>query len=111
MLNNMRGEFAVTINDKQVECNLNLNAFRLLSQKFKVSLQGLDKWLEGEPLEALPALAYCAAMNAAVRAGKAGPGEYERFAAAFFDHEENFEAVTQGIEAAFGQEDEPTGKE
>jgi len=44
MLNNMRGEFTVIIDTKNVKCVLNLNAFRLLSQKFKVGLQDLDDW-------------------------------------------------------------------
>jgi len=107
----MRGEFAITIQEKEIDCNLNLNAFRLLSQKFKVSLQELDTWLAAEPLEALPALAYCAALNSAVRSGTKGPGDFEKFASDFFDNEANFEAVTQGIEAAFGKDEEETGKE
>ncbi len=111
MLNNMRGEFTVIIDTKKVKCVLNLNAFRLLSQKFKVGLQDLDVWLNKEPLEALPGLAYCAAVNAAVREGKPGPGEYEAFASKFFDADENIEAVTNGIEAAFGSQDDEGGKQ
>ena len=107
----MRSEFAVTIDGKELTGVLNLNAFRLLSQRFKVGLSELDTWLGQNPLEALPALAYCGVINRAVREGVPGPGEFELFAARFFDVEENITAVSEGIENAFGPQDEDAGKE
>lgn len=111
MLNSLRAEFQVNIDGNDLPVVLNLNAFRILSQKFKVSLADLENWLSSQPLDALPGIAYCGALNHALRNGGEVKMSYEVFAAQFFDHEPNTQAVVDGLEAAFGTpEEDEAGK-
>lgn len=112
MLNLLRGDFEITIQGKAVPVCLNMNAFRLLTQRFKVKLVDLDTFVSDDALEAVPAIAFCGALNAAARKGTTLGTSWEEFAALFFDDESNIEAMTEGLAAAFGNEgkDEP-GKE
>ena len=111
MLNSLRAEFQVNIDGADHKAVLNLNAFRILSQRFKVPLAGLETWLSEQPLDALPGIAYCGVLNWALKNGTEVKMSYEVFAAHFFDHEPNTKAVVDGLEAAFGSpEEEEAGK-
>jgi len=111
MLNTLRGEFAVNINETEQKVLLNMNAFRLLTQRFKVGLHKLDGWLTEDPLTALPAIAYCGIENAWATRGEKFTMDFEAFCASFFADDANVELATEGLTLAFGGEgDDAPGK-
>lgn len=87
-------------------CILNINAFRILTQKFGVKLDGLDKYMSEDPMTALPALAYCGALNASMRKGKEFKYGFDQFCAILLETPESLEALSEGLAAAFGEEEE-----
>lgn len=111
MLNSLRGDFEIQIKGKAIPVCLNMNAFRLLTQRFKVKLADLDRFVADDALEAVPAIAFCGALNAAARKGKGLEIQWEEFAALFFDEDDNLTAMTDGLAAAFGTTPEEPGKE
>ena len=111
MKNILKAEFQVSIGSKNFDCHLSMNAFRILGQKFGVKLSEIDKFVNDDPLTAMPALAYCAAVNSAMRKGKKVAMDFDQFAALMLDNDDSIKQVSEALAAAFGTDEEQSGNE
>ena len=105
-MNTLQAKFTIDLEGKKVEAHLSINAFRILTQKFGVKLDGLDKYIQEDPMTALPAVAYCGVLNASMRKGKDFKMGFDQFCAILLDSTESMETLSQAISAAFGVEEE-----
>jgi hypothetical protein len=103
-MNTLRGQFSIEVAGKQTDINLNLNAFRILTQDFGVSLDGIDKYMEADPLTGLCAIAYCGAKNAALRKMEKFGMDFDVFSALVLDEEDILTQISEGMQAAMGGE-------
>lgn len=105
-MNTLRGETTLKINKKNVKVVLNMNAFRILSQKFSVKLAELDKFMSEDGIESICAITYCGALNAAAKQNKEFEYSYDAFCAHFLDDDKGMEQVAQLISESFGPKEE-----
>jgi len=110
MKNTLRGAFELEIEDKKFDCLLNLNAFRILTQKFGIKLSKLESELAENPLELMPQLAYCGCLNSAMRKQKKFEVEFDYFAAILLDGPEAIEYLSERITEVFAPEEKGKGK-
>ena len=96
-MNTLRADFKLDFDGKKLPCTLNINAFRILTQKFGVKLDELDKYMNEDPMTALPALAYCGAINAAMRKGKDFKYGFDQFCAIMLETPESLEVLSGRI--------------
>ena len=109
-MENIRGEFSFSLGKKKYQASLTLNALRLMCNAFNVKLDSLDKWLNDDPLTAVPAFAYYGVKNKAARAGKdSGLPDFEQFCAQALDDAETLQTMRQAVTAALGGDSEETG--
>jgi hypothetical protein len=106
MQNTMRGAFELEIDGKKYNCHLNLNAFRILTQKFKVKLSDLEKATGDNPLEIMPQIAWCGCLNAAIRKQEKFDVDFDYFAAMLLDGPEAVEFLSERIAEVFAPEAE-----
>ena len=104
-MNTLQAQFTVKVGGKNVKCHLSMNAFRILTQKFGVKLAEIDSFVNADPLTALPALAWCGAVNHYSRKGEEFNMGFEQFAALMLDSEESISKVTEALASAFGAEE------
>tara|TARA_R100000353_G_scaffold170558_1_gene134325 strand:- start:236 stop:583 length:348 start_codon:yes stop_codon:yes gene_type:complete len=99
-MNTLRGEFELNILDKREKCLLTLNALRMFSQAEKIKLDEFDKYMQEDPLTAMPMLAYYGYLNARVKAQAKGKSvSKELFISEVLD-ENSIEDLTDNIAAA-----------
>lgn len=103
--NNFRGEFEVTIRGKKVKGAFTMNALRLAMKNEGVKLEEIDKYLEADPLTAVPTLGYYGAISEAVKTGKDLKVSKELFIAEVLDNG-YMEAVTEAITGALGADEQ-----
>lgn len=104
MQNTLRGAFELVVGEKTYDCNLNLNAFRILTQKYGVKLADIDSETQENPLELIPKIAYCGCLNAAIRKAEKFELDFELFAAQFLDGPEALEELSERLAEAFAPE-------
>lgn len=110
-MNTLQAKFEVNLDGDIHEAHLSINAFRILSQKFGVKLDGLDKFMQEDPLTALPAIAYCGILNSKMRKAEKFGIDFDQFCAMLLDDTESMERLTEAIGAAFGSDVVDEGKE
>ena len=111
MQNNMRGAFELEIEGQKFNCHLNLNAFRILTQKFNVKLGDLEKAVAENPLEIMPQIAWCGCLNAAIRKQEKFEMEFDYFAALLLDGPETVEMLSNKMTEVFAPEQETSTEE
>lgn len=104
-MNTLQAKFEVSIDGVKHQGHLSINAFRILTQKFGVKLQDLDKYMNEDPLTALPALAYCGIINDKMRKAEKFGMDFDQFCAIVLEDAESMESLTAAISAAFGTEE------
>lgn len=105
-MNTLQAKFEIKLDGDAHEAHLSINAFRILSQKFGVKLADLDKFMQEDPLTALPAIAYCGVLNAKMRKAEKFGMDFDQFCAMLLDDAESMEKLAEAIGAAFGTEEE-----
>lgn len=105
-MNTLRGETTLKINKKNVKVVINMNAFRILTQKFGVKLAELDTFMADDGIESICAITYCGALNAAARQNKEFEYNYDSFCAHFLDDETGMSKVADLITESFGPKEE-----
>lgn len=111
MQNTMRGAFELKVGEKVHDCNLNLNAFRILTQKFGIKLAEIDKEAQENPLETIPQIAWCGCLNAAMRKAEKFEMDFDTFAAFFLEGPEALEELSQRLVEVFAPEDQEADTE
>lgn len=106
-MNNLRGEFTFEINGKKYEAVLTLNALRLMCQAHNIKLEGLDKFLQEDPMTSICAMTYWGVKNAAMRKGKESKlMGFDQFCALVLDDGETFESLSKAVMSTLNPEDE-----
>ncbi len=110
-MNTLRGQFTFKLGKKSYSASLNLNALRMMCIAFGVKLDSLDKWLNEDPLTAIPAFAYYGVKNEAARKGKdSNLPEFEQFCALALENQETLELMMAAVtDALGGSEDDKEG--
>ncbi len=103
-MNTLRSQFEIELNGKPIPVNLSLNAFRILTQDFGVSLDGIDKYMEEDPLTGLCAIAYCGAKNASLKKGEKFSMDFDVFSAVILDEPEILTTLSESLATALGGE-------
>lgn len=91
---------------KNAKVVLNMNAFRILSQKFGVKLAAIDTYMQEEGVEAVCAITYSGILNAAARQNKETDISYDQFCALFLEDNTGMEKVSELINEVFGPAEE-----
>jgi|SaaInl5LU_22_DNA_1037371.scaffolds.fasta_scaffold01027_4 hypothetical protein len=111
-MNTLRGQFSFELGKKKYQASLTLNALRLMCNAMGVKLADIDKWLNDDPLTAVPAFAYYGVKNESARKGKdSGLPDFEQFCALALDDQETLDAMMKAVTAALGgqEDEEPEG--
>lgn len=83
---------------------------RLMCSAMGVKLNDLDKWLNDDPLTAIPAFAYYGVKNQAARKGKdSGLPDFEQFCAMALDDQDTLESMLSAVTEALGAGDDNSG--
>ena len=110
--NTLRGEGEITLGDKKFVARLNMNAFRIMAQRFDVQLEDLDAYMQANQLNAIAALGWCG-----IKAGEASYGrkfdmDFDLFCGVFLDNEDGMIAITELISGSTtGTEESESGNE
>jgi len=106
-MNTLRGQFSFELGKKKYQASLTLNALRLMCNAVGVKLADIDKWLNDDPLTAVPAFAYYGVKNESARKGKdSGLPDFEQFCALALDDQETLDAMMKAVTAALGGEED-----
>jgi len=106
-MNNLRGEFTFDINGKKYEAVITLNALRMMCQADGISLNGIEKYMQEDPMTAICSLTYWGIKNAAMRKGKDSKlMGFEQFCALVLDDGETFESLSAAVMQTLNPEDE-----
>jgi len=99
MSNKLRGELSVKINNATVPALINMNAFRLLSERFKITLGDLDEALNDDPLNTVPKIVFCGMLNHCQRSGNAEGSlpTYEQICAFICEDEKSFTQISNDV--------------
>lgn len=109
-MNTLRGEFSFTLNKKKYQACLSLNAMRLMCNAMGVKLADMDKWLNDDPLTAIPAFAYYGVKNQAARKGKdSGLPDFEHFCALALDDQDTLDSMMSAVAEAMGGAEDSSG--
>lgn len=103
-MNTLRAELTIPVAGKDTKISLTLNAFRLLTQEFGITLDGIDSYMEKDPLTGLCAIAYCGAKNAALKSGEKFGMNFDTFSALILDEEDILTTLGEGLTTALGGE-------
>lgn len=109
--NTLRGETTITIGKKTYPCKLNMNAFRIMTQTFKVKLPELDAFMNEDPLTAISAIGYCGVKAAEASEGRVFNMDFEVFCASFLEDESGIESVSSLLNSATAGEEEGNTEE
>ena len=105
MDNTLRGAFELELDGEKISCLLNLNAFRILTQKFGVKLNSLEREMSEDPLEIMPQIAWCGCLNSALRKQEKFEVDFDWFAAVLLDGPDAIEQLTERITEVFAPEE------
>jgi hypothetical protein len=104
--NNFRGEFSVPVNGKFYNGAFTLNAIRIFCKERNIQWKDLNAALKDDPLDAIPALAFCGVKSEFNKKGKALNLKEEQFVANVLDDSEAFAMISDALMKAFDTEDE-----
>jgi len=62
-MNQLSGKFDVLIARKKYKCHLSMNAFRILCEKEDLKFNDMQKWMNKDPLVAVPKVIYYGMLN------------------------------------------------
>lgn len=110
MENSLRGAFELNVGGEKYRCVLNLNAFRILTQKFGVKLAELEKKVAENPIEIMPQIAWCGCLNSAIRRQEKFEVDFEYFAALILDGPESIELLSERMVEVFAPAEENAEK-
>lgn len=108
--NQFRGEYQLTFGKKVLKGAFTMNALRLVMKHEGIKLDEFDVYLQGDPLTALPTIAYFGCISEAVKKGTEVKMSLEAFIATMLDTGTGLEDVALAISNALG-DDEEAGKE
>ena len=99
MNNTLRGELSVKINKATVPALINMNAFRLLSDRFDITLAGIDTALSDDPLNTIPKIVFCGMLNHAQRVGtpESSLPKFDQICAFVCEDEKTFTQITNDV--------------
>lgn len=102
--NKLRGYYEVVINGKTYPTLLNLNAFRLLSEKEDIRLAEFDKQVTENPLGFIPRVLYWGAVNYCQRMAKPIKGlpSFDLWASYVCEDEETLAKHAESVAEVFG---------
>lgn len=97
----------MTIARKKYKCHLSMNAFRILCEKETLEFNSMQKWMNENPLDAVPKVIYYGMLNHVYFAGDdAGNLPTLDFVSAhILDDMDSLEKYSKQIAIAFGGED------
>lgn len=104
--NQFRGEFTLKIKGKNVKGVFNMNALRLTLKGEGIALDGFDKFIQGDPLTAIPAIAYYSILSSHMKDNKKFGMGMDQFIAEFYEVEGAMDEVLECIQLAMGGDDE-----
>ena len=101
--NSLRGFLTVNVDGKEYPALINMNAFRLLTEKEGISLAKFDKEVQDNPLGFIPRVLYWGAVNYLQRGGKTIKGlpSFDVWAAFICEDSETFAAYAEKVTAVF----------
>ena len=102
--NQLRGFYEVDINGQKIPTLLNLNAFRILSEKEGIKLAEFDKQIQDNPLGFIPRVLYWGAVNWCQRTAKPVKNlpTFELFASYTCENEETLAQHAEAVARVFG---------
>jgi hypothetical protein len=103
--NTFRGEFEVTYKGKTHKALFTMNAIRICLKGEGIVLENFDKWIQADPLTAVPSIAYYSILNHCIQNDKKFGAKKEQFIATLVDSEE-FENVAEAITHAMSTGEE-----
>jgi hypothetical protein len=108
-MNKLRGQLSVKINTAQVTSLVNMNAFRLLSERYGIKLAEIDKHLSDDPLNTIPKIVFCGMVNHCQRTGKPESSlpSFEQVASFICEDETKFTQVTNDVLETLAPDEEP----
>ena len=109
--NTLRGEGTIVLNNRKQSIKLNMNAFRILTQKFNVTLTELEAFMGENELDAICAIAFCGIKAAAASKGKTYDEDYDIFCAQFLEDDKGIKVVTDLFSASTTDKEEDSGNE
>ena len=111
MANKLRGELSVKVNTANIPALVNMNAFRLLSDRFNITLADLDTHLNDDPLNTVPKIVFCGMLNHCQRAGNPETSlpTFEQICAFVCEDENTFTQITNDVLATLTPDDEKPG--
>lgn len=104
--NNFRGEFSVPVNGKFYNGAFTLNAIRIFCKERNIKWKDLNEALQGDPLDAIPSLAYFGVKSEFNKKGKAFNLKEDQFVANVLDDTEAFQAISDALMKAFDVDDD-----
>lgn len=107
--NNFRGEFKVNFKKKDQHALFTMNALRLLLKNEGLELKDFDKWVNKDPLTAVPLIAYYSVVNSCVYSGKSFTSDKEFFIAEILDSGQ-LELISEAVSEAMNADTDEAGK-
>lgn len=108
-MNNLSGKFTIEVAGKEYPCHLSMNAFRILCERENVSFVEMEKYLNANPLSAVPKVLYYGMVNHCYFAGtdpKKLPA-FEKVSAYILDDQNSLEKYVGLVGKAFAGEADP----
>jgi len=111
MSNKLRGELSVNINNTVIPALVNMNAFRLLSDRYNITLAEIDEQLNNDPLNAVPKIVFCGMLNHCQRHGKPESSlpSFEQICAFVCEDEKTFLQITNDVVATMAPDPQTAG--
>lgn len=97
--NTFKGEGAINYRGEQRKVKLTLNAFRMMTVKFRVGLDHFDNALMADPLTTIAQLTYCGLVNAGIASGNYFEDDFDTFCSFFYDDESGFTEMQELLTA------------
>ena len=100
-MNKLRGELSIQINELTIPVLVNMNAFRLLSERYEITLAAIDEALNNDPLNTVPKIVFCGMVNHCQRHGKPESSlpSFEQICAFICEDEKTFSEITNNVVA------------
>lgn len=97
--NKLRGELSVKVNNTTIPALVNMNAFRLLSERYDIPLAEIDTQLSDDPLNTVPKIVFCGMLNHAQRHGKPESSlpDFNQLCAFICEDENTFTQITNEV--------------
>lgn len=89
----------MTFKGKEQKALFTMNAIRLILNGEGIKLENFDKWVNNDPLTAIPSIAYYSVINHTIQNGKKFGANKEQFIAQVLDGGE-LDVVTEAVATA-----------